>query len=98
MHDEDEEGVSEEDGKSEGEIVPKEKVKKAQSLSIFFMKWLQYSELEKKIPGLKDGMFKSPADGEWKKVRHLMMIEMSGHWTGDVWYFWWELFEGEEHQ
>ena len=62
------------------------------------MKWLQYSELEKKIPGLKDGMFKSPADGEWKKVRHLMMIEISGHWTGDVWYFWWELFEGEKHQ
>ena len=76
MQDEDEESSH---SKSEGEIVPKEKVKKAQSLSIFFMKWLQYSELEKKIPGLKDGMFKSPADGEWKKVRHLMMIEISGH-------------------
>ena len=31
--------------------------------------FLQYSELEDKIPGLKDGMFKSPTDGEWKKVR-----------------------------
>ena len=40
---------------------------------------VKFSELEKKIPGLKDGMFKSPADGEWKKVRHLMMIEISGH-------------------
>ena len=30
---------------------------------------LQYTELEEKIPGLKNGMYKSPADGEWKKVR-----------------------------
>ena len=36
MQDEDEEGVSDEDGKSKGEIVPKEKVKKAQNLSIFY--------------------------------------------------------------
>ena len=43
------------------------------------MNCLQYTELEDKIQGLKDGMFKSPADGEWKKVRKLMMIEMSGH-------------------
>ena len=61
---------SESNSDSEGEIVPKERVgslKVCQSFS--FIKLLQYSELEEKIPGLKDGMFKSPADGEWKKVR-----------------------------
>jgi len=42
----------------EGEVVPKEK----------------YTELEDKIPGLKDGMFKSPADGEWKKVKSISKV------------------------
>ena len=45
---------------------------------------MQYTELEAKIPGLKvdadgRGMYMSPADGEWKKVRSLMMIKMSGY-------------------
>merc|ERR1719318_1393247 len=64
--DEDGEDVPHEDGlfdfltSSEGEVVPKEK----------------YTELEEKIPGLngKDGLYKSPADGEWKKVKSISKV------------------------
>jgi hypothetical protein len=39
---------------------------------------VQYSELEDKIPGLKDGMFKSPKDGKWKKVKSISRVPGTG--------------------
>ena len=54
---------------SEGKVVPKEKVNVGDHIFQLQLTSLQYTELEEKIPGLKNGMYKSPADGEWKKVR-----------------------------
>merc|ERR1712080_470069 len=35
----------------------------------------KYAELESAIPGLKDGKFKSPSDGRWKKVKSISKIK-----------------------
>ena len=40
---------------------------------------LQFHELEEKIPGLKDGMYKSPKDGKWKKVKSISRVPSTGN-------------------
>ena len=44
----------------------------------------QFDHLEDKIPGLKDGMFKSPKDGEWKKVKSISKISDNKGKTEDL--------------
>ena len=39
----------------------------------------QFHELEEKIPGLKDGMYKSPKDGKWKKVKSISRVPSTGN-------------------
>ena len=40
---------------------------------------VQFHELEEKIPGLKDGMYKSPKDGKWKKVKSISRVPSTGN-------------------